>query len=319
MSSSCPMGGAIELRAHQQADSDFPYPEGPRVRWLSSGRAALECILSSFPTRPARVWLPEYICATVEEPLRRLKLSIQRYGVDKNLHPLLPQGAATTDVLILVNYFGLTGRAVEQAARQAPCPIVVDATTAFYCPPLPGVPTFYSPRKFTGLADGGIAIAPFALKAEFPPDDGSDALTEQLLHSAHPDTVQRAEDALSAPPKLMGAHTRELMLATPWQQCAQRRKENYATLHRELRDINRLELPEAPEHAPMCYPLVCGIPGLRDSLIEAGIRLPLYWPEVIERTNALQTENRLARTLLPLPLDQRYSQADMERLLSLII
>ena len=69
----------------------------------------------------------------------------------------------------------------------------------------------------------------------------------------------------------------------------------------------------------MCYPLLSGIPDLRDSLIDAGIALPLYWPEVIEHTDAAQPANRLARRLLPLPLDQRYSKSDMERLISLIL
>ena len=69
----------------------------------------------------------------------------------------------------------------------------------------------------------------------------------------------------------------------------------------------------------MCYQLVSGIPELRDALIDQGVRLPLYWPEVIETTNALQTENRLARTLLPLPLDQRYGEDDMRKLIRMIL
>ena len=38
-----------------------------------------------------------------------------------------------------------------------------------------------------------------------------------------------------------------------------------------------------------------------------------------ECTDACDEENRLARTLLPLPLDQRYEKCDMERLLHLIL
>ena len=95
--------------------------------------------------------------------------------------------------------------------------------------------------------------------------------------------------------------------------------ENYATLHAALEEINHLQLPEAPAYAPMCYPLVSGIPGLRDTLIDAGIALPLYWPEVIDTTEAGSTENRLARRLLPLPLDQRYTKTDMEQLIRLIL
>jgi hypothetical protein len=41
--------------------------------------------------------------------------------------------------------------------------------------------------------------------------------------------------------------------------------------------------------------------------------------EVIAATDATATANRLARRLLPLPLDQRYSKTDMERLVRLIL
>ena len=57
----------------------------------------------------------------------------------------------------------------------------------------------------------------------------------------------------------------------------------------------------------------------RDALIDAGVRLPLFWPEVIETTDAATTENRLARTLLPLPIDQRYTERDMEQLVKWIL
>lgn len=86
-----------------------------------------------------------------------------------------------------------------------------------------------------------------------------------------------------------------------------------------MQDINRLTLPPLPDSAPFCYPLVSGIPHLRDSLVEAGIALPLFWPEVIRETQASSTENYLARNLLPLPLDQRYSEDDMACLIRLIL
>jgi hypothetical protein len=54
-------------------------------------------------------------------------------------------------------------------------------------------------------------------------------------------------------------------------------------------------------------------------LIDAGVRLPLYWPEVIDNTDAADTENRLARTLLPLPLDQRFTEQDMQNLPELVL
>lgn len=315
----CHMGGAIPVQALPQQAGAFPYPESASTMWVNSGRAAFECILRSLPTEPQRVWVPRFICNTVLEPLACLRIPVERYEVDAQMHPILPPQLNAADALLLVNYFGLTGHAVAQAAAHAPCPVVVDATTAFYCPPLPHVPTFYSPRKFAGLADGGIAVGVKAGEFHLPADTESDTRTTALLRSPSDAAVQAAEDALSTSPRKMGQLTRQLMCSTAWQAAATQRLRNYAVLHRALGHINRLCLPATPAYAPMCYPLVCGIPALRDALIDAGVRLPLFWPEVIETTDAATTENRLARTLLPLPIDQRYTERDMEQLVKWIL
>lgn len=306
------------------ATPSFPLAEGARCVWVSSGRAALECLLRNMP-RPRCVWLPRFVCNTVAEPLLRLNLPVRRYACTERLEPLLPDEARAEDVLVLVNYFGLTGAAVAAAAAAAPCTCVADATTALYAAPPPGVPAFYSLRKFAGVPDGGAACAPFPLRHLPPPGEDSPLRLRPLLERAAHGAVaalpasEAAEASLSAPPQRMSAQTRRLLGTLDFAAAARRRMENYAVLHRALAPLNRLPLPEVPPCAPMCYPLVSGIPGLRDSLIEAGIALPLYWPEVIEATTAADTENRLARTLLPLPLDQRYNAADMERLCRLIL
>lgn len=314
------MGGAIPLQEPaNNAVFPFPHPENAHTLWVNSGRAAFHCLLQALPSRPERVWLPRFICHTLLQATERLKLATEFYSIDEQLCPILPAEITARDAVVLVNYFGLTGSAIEQAAKQLPCPALIDATTAFYSPPPEGIAAFYSPRKFTGLADGGIAVAPSELRIDLPANPQSDNLSELLLRDGTQDAVQRAEDALNTPPMRMGNTTRRLMLATDWEKAAQARLRNYHTLHRALAGINRLNLPDTPQHAPMCYPLVSGIPELRDSLIDQGVRLPLYWQEVIETTDALQTENRLARTLLPLPLDQRYGEDDMRQLIRMIL
>ena len=320
MSPAEPMGGAIPLQ--EPADNavfPFPYPENAHTIWVNSGRAALQCLLQALPMRPARVWLPRYICNTLMQATERLQLPAKLYDIDARLYPVIPDDIGREDILVAVNYFGLTPHAVEYAAQAAPCPVIMDATTAFYSPPPAGVAAFYSPRKFTGLAEGGIATAPYELRLQLPQNPDSDYLSRVLLQNCNESNVQQAEDALTSPPCRMGNTTRRLMQSTDWALAGRRRLQNYRTLHDALAEINRLTLPPNPAHAPMCYPLVSGIPELRDALIDQGVRLPLYWPEVIETTDALQTENRLARTLLPLPLDQRYGEDDMRKLIRMIL
>ncbi len=315
------MGGFFGLELPEYGN--FPYPEGPGCAWLNSGRAAFECLLANMP-RPERIWVPRFICNTILQAAEHLDIPVCRYSCTAQLEPVLPD-ISPNDQVLLVNYFGLTGDMVAKAAVQFPGRCVVDATSALYCPPLPGIPTFYSPRKFCGVADGGIAISPTPIQ-ELPHDSAVSSNTslhlltrlESGAEAALP-ICEQAENALSAPLLRMSKLTRQLLLSIDFEAAATRRLQNYDTLHRALSRINRLQLPEHPTHAPMCYPLVTGIPGLRDALIDAGIALPLFWPEVIDATDAATPENRLARQLLPLPLDQRYSTDEMQRLIKLIL
>ena len=315
------MGGFFGLELPEF--DNFPYREGPCCAYLSSGRAAFECLLMNVP-RPACVWAPRFLCDTMLQATARLGIPVKRYACTAQLAPILPE-VQENELVLLVDYFGLTGDAVDKAAALLPGRCVVDATTALYTPPLPEVPTIYSPRKFSGVPDGGVLCSPFPITRLPVEQQLSSASSLHLLEriesgaSAAARNCDAAEDALAGPARRMSPLTRRLLSSIDFEEAAARRLENYSTLHRALGSINRLQLPDTPLHAPMCYPLVCGIPDLRDALIDAGIALPLYWPEVIEATDACDTENRLARTLLPLPLDQRYKKSDIERILTQIL
>lgn len=313
------MGGFFGLELPEYGN--FPYPESACCAYVNSGRAAFECLLQNMP-RPERIWIPRFICNTVLQAPQRLRIPVERYGINEQLQPELPP-AGRNDLVLLVNYFGLSD--LREAAEQLHGRCIVDATTALYTPPLPGVPTFYSPRKFCGVPDGGVACAPFPLH-KLPENTGSSS-----RHSLH--LLQRiecgaeaalpasetAEQLLDNRVERMSPLTRRLLSGINFTAAARQRRENYCTLHRALGCINRLQLPDSPMLAPMCYPLVSGIPDLRDALIDAGVALPIYWPEVIHCTDAGETENKLARLLLPLPIDQRYSKSDMKRLSGMIL
>lgn len=303
--------------AGQGGVGNFPYAESPCCAWVSSGRAAFECLLCSMP-RPARVFAPRFTCDTVLSPLRRLGLPVLRYELSADWLPLLPEPAGKEDLLLLTNYFGLTGAAVARAAAAHPGPCMVDAATALFSPPLPGVPTFYSLRKFAGVPDGGIACAPFPIRLPVE-EDRSAARARFLLErvelgaaAALPASESAEAELSSNPPRRMSPLTRALVFSIDWQSIAAARRRNYAALHARLAPLNHWEhLPAAPPDAPCCYPFVSAIPGLRDALIDAGMALPLFWPEVVRDTPASAPSNALARRLLPIPLDQRYSPQEL--------
>ncbi len=319
------MGGFFGLEL--APGRDCPHPESEYCAYVSSGRAAFASLLQAYPAPLRRVWLPHFTCDTVLEPLARLGLAAARYSCTEQLTPLLPGLYEPGDAVLLTDYFGLTTSAVALATTELQAqsiPVFVDATTAFFTEPLPGVPTFYSPRKFMGVADGGMACAPYALP--LPPEQDSSLMRSRVLLErlergalAALPASEVAENDLHAAPRRMSPLTRTLLRHMDYPAMAEARCRNYRHLHAALADLNHLALPDKPPSAPMCYPFVSAIPGLRDALIDAGIALPLFWPEVLEACEPDSTESRLARRLLPLPLDQRYGEADMERLLRLIL
>lgn len=301
--------------------------EGPGCAFLHSGRAGLECLLRGMLREGmlrGEVLVPRWTCDTVAEPLRRLGLRVRRYAVSASAEPLLPREAAEGSLLLLTDAFGLNTQRVKELARAWPGPVVVDATMALFADYGAEVPAFYSFRKWVGVPDGGMACAPFEIPlpaAEARSAGRMRCMLERLecgAEAALPFS-EAAEEELHGEAMRMSRLTRRLLRGIDFERVRRRRRANFALLHEALAPINRLELTMDDEAVPFCYPLLCGIPGLRDELVDAGVALPLFWPEVVEACPAESAENYLSRSLLPLPLDQRYGEAEMRHLISLIL
>lgn len=294
--------------------------ESERCIRFISGRAALGNLLDNMPSKQ-RAFVPVFTCDTVLEPFMLRNIPIIRYHLDSDLSPILPAETSPQDVLLLTNYFGLTGHKISAIVSAHPGAHIVDAATALYSTPPANVPCFYSPRKFAEMPTGGLALAPFPLST-LPPRDVSD--WQQLLrgnaHHSPQMQVILSERALRHRSERLGLSDSARWNAFDWETDNAQRCKNYTILHAHLQEINRLTLPNVPpEGGPMCYPLLSGIPNLRDELADAGLPLPLFWPEVIRRTSAECWENYLARHLLPLPLGPLLTEEDMLRFCKLIL
>lgn len=305
---------------------------------LHCGRAAWECVLRGEMKRREWMGLPEirwvlmprFTCPTVWEPLGRLGLRGVVYGMSRSLEPVLPADVGKDDVLLLTDYFGISGDIVQKAGMGFPGLVVADATMAFFArydgcwPESQQWAAFYSVRKFAGVPDGGVAVASFDLPLPTEYSRSGERVQPLLLRRDHGAVAaaaacEAAEAGLSGPALRMSGLTRRLVRRVNWKQADRRRCENYARLHEALGGINRLRLPARVQHGPFCYPLLSGIPGLRDELVDAGVALPLLWKEVIEACPPESAENEVARSLLPLPLDHRYGLREMDWLIRLIL
>lgn len=304
---------------------NFPQWHEGRSIFLNSGRSALEYILRSLDGI-SRLWVPYYTCPTVLEPLTRLGIPYEFYSVNSNLEPeeWSLAGMEGGDWLLYTNYFGIKEKFIDDLCIEFCGRLILDQSLALYSPVRRGVPAFYSPRKFSGLPDGGVAVMdhpvlPVPDRDETASRAGFLFVRQESGADAASALCERSEEYLHKAGMCgMSLLTERLMRGIDYEQARCRRLENFHFLHEIFCDLNRLKIEEDSVSVPFCYPFWNSLPELRNELIDQRILVPLLWPEILETAPLLGMEHRLALNLLPLPIDQRYGCEDMKRIVDVI-
>lgn len=124
---------------------------------LNSGRSALEYILKC--NSYTKIYLPFFTCDAVLQPIIKLNLDYEFYEINQNLEPIFDfKNISPKEGFIYTNYFGLKSDYIQNNL-QGHENIIIDNAQAFYAKPLSSLNTFYSPRKFFGIPDGGYAFS----------------------------------------------------------------------------------------------------------------------------------------------------------------
>jgi hypothetical protein len=116
----------------------------------------------------------------------------------------------------------------------------------------------------------------------------------------------------------MSLITKKLLATIDYEAISYMRRENFISLHNKLKKKNELNFEIPLEAVPMIYPFYVSSPGLRDYLIQNKVYVATYWPNVLDWTKPEQWEHQLTKNLIPLPVDQRYDKADMQRIINTI-
>lgn len=165
---------------------------------------------------------------------------------------------------------------------------------------------------------------------QFPPpvevDVTSFSRTEHLIKrlGGPPETAyaayQRAEESLAdmENPKRMSRLSERILASIDFESVRRIRKENFKLLHSRLGDDDS-RLAEMDEmDIPLCYPYQSRDVGLRQRFISNRIFVASYWDDALDRLTP-DRANKLVRNMFPLPIDQRYSEADMERISAIVL
>ncbi len=289
---------------------------------LNTGRNCLEYILRARGYK--KVYVPYYTCEAVMEPINKLGIPYEYYHIDFHFEIRDRFTLKADEALLYTNYFGLKQRYVEQLAEKTGTRLIVDNTQAFYAKPIQGIDTFYTCRKFFGVADGAYLYTDKLLDDEFVQDESYDRMAHLLKRidlSAEQGFAdfRKVDDGLDNQPiRKMSKLTQRVMQSIDYESAAQKRRENYQMLHEVLGEENSLALPFENDAVPMVYPYFAPIKGLRDKLIENKVFVARYWPNVLDWTTKGDIEYLLAYQMQPLPIDQRYDVEDAKRIIDIV-
>lgn len=295
---------------------------------LNLGRNAFRYILLSIPDEIEKLYIPYYTCPVVWEHLF-FSGKVYFYRIDKNLEIAEDIELGVHDYIVANNYFGIKDQYMEELSKKYGNHLIIDNAQAFFAPVIPDTYAFYSPRKFFGVPDGGVAYVanranPVRCEEQ---DDSSDRLKHLQLRmekgaEAGFATYQLNEVKLDKlPMKLMSNYTHEVLQRIDYAEVVEKRRTNYKMLHEALGAMNALALPSINSfECPMVYPFIpkkCDI-DLRKMLQEQRIYIATYWPN-LAKLNYDTLEECLAKKIIALPIDQRYNKEDMKRIIESII
>lgn len=307
------IGGYLPL---QLPDKEEYYPS---LIKLNTGRNALEYIL--LVNNYSCIYIPYFTCEVLLEPIKRLGLSYHFYTLDKNLDPVIDFKLEPTECFLYTNYFGIKQATINKLSKQVPN-LIIDNSQAFFLHPVPGIDTFYSCRKFFGVPDGSYLqsniTAHFKLDKDISMNRMSHLLqsVDQSIEKGYDSFIVNNDDLSNNPIKRMSALTENILKSIDYEDCRLKRNRNFKLIHDAVSNKNKLLIDLAHIDGPLCYPLLVEKESLKKKLISKRIFIPVYWPNVFRWTTERMYENYLATNLVALPVDHRYNEADISRVIN---
>lgn len=312
-----PIGGYFELELR----GGEHYHKGALC--LNSARSCFEYVLRA--RRYKKVYLPYYTCEIMVQPCQLLHIDYKFYHIDRNFEPVVLPELKEGEAFLYTNYFGLKQACVERLAQHYGKQLVVDNAQAFFAKPIAGIDTFYSPRKFLGVPDGGYLYCDAPFDMEMPQAVSYDRMSHLLkrvdmgAEAGYADYKHNDEELGCQPVMRMSALTENLLKAIDYVSIIEKRKKNYQLLDQSLRQYNQLNLASLDEAVPMVYPFLPKQNAeLKKKLIENKIFVATYWPNVLEWCEENDWEYQLAQQACFLPMDQRCGEEEMLQIINLI-
>ena len=311
-----PIGGyfELELRKGEHFHKD--------ALCLNTARNCFEYVLLA--RKYTKVYIPYYTCEVMLQPLNKHHIEYEFYSINMNLEPQVLITLNDNEAFLYTNYFGLKQSCVERLASIYKSQLIVDNAQAFYAPRIKGIDTFYSPRKFFGVADGGYLYTDCSLEQDFPIDKSYERMNHLLVRidenaeSGYVSFRSADNDLDNQPIRIMSKLTSRILESVDYVSVRIKRCNNFLLLHKYLGEDNLLNISLCEDSVPKVYPFYTSNTELREYLIDQKVYVAKYWPNILQWCKCSDIEYSLCNGILPLPIDQRYGRKCMDRIIELI-
>ena len=317
------IGSFIELQFRKGLEW---YKGDKNVARLNTGRSA---IWHAFRVTGCKaIWIPYYQCDSIRDKFHTHNVEVKYYHIDKQWNPIDLQ-PADNEAVLLVNYYGIMSHERMLALTHPYNHAIIDNCQAFFCQPVEGALNVYSCRKFVGVADGAYVVGKDAhlYMDEYPQGYSSDTASFLLLRieygcegKGYQARTVNEERIDHEPVMRMSKLTRTILDGADYEECRKMRRENFAYLHERLGAMNLINplTYYDEETIPMVYPLVVEDDEVIKRLYAAKHFQGRWWGYVPQENPVGSFEHWIASNIIPLTIDQRYDQKEMDFLVSVV-
>lgn len=321
--------------------------------WLSNCRSAISVVIETIESRnpdiKKHVFLPAFTCRTVYEPFYKKGYEITTIPVQPNLRydessliNLISN--KKPGVLLIHNYFGFNSftkiSELKELLNSLNIILIEDLTQVLYST-FDRLPADYfvgSIRKWCGVPDGGIALCKDGSIIEHP--HSSDSLLEAMMIEAsilkynyiekgignkdyYLEKYKIGKDMIGTQSKYYSISPISLTIQKNLdiKHLRQQRRINYLTLQKGLKDISDIKIlyEICPDVCPLYFPFISfHRADLQKYLSNNNIYAPIIWPKGENCPVVNDGANFLYENLLCIPVDQRYDEEDMERVVKVV-
>ena len=328
--------------------------EGSDFVWMSSGRSAIRIVLETIGKRHPEVnktaLLPSFTCHTVIEPFLDFGYQVIAIPMDEHLASdadtiLELQARHKAGIVLVHRYYGFDtlpdfDRCVVEL-RNKGVMVIEDCTQSLYSCVARSDADFLvgSIRKWCGVPDGGFAVCKEGTFENKPEE--CDVELEQLKldasrlkydyifqglgeKSIYKEKYGKAEGILAGQTRFfsIGKFSQTIQLNLNVPSLKARRRINYQTLLDGLKDVPGLKIvfdELKDEVTPLYFPVfVDDRGGLQGFLADNDIYAPVVWPKAACCPKVDETTDNTYCHLLCIPIDQRYEEDDMNRIIKVI-